>query len=43
MRFDNTTIGLLLFYAVIGLYTLTFAFFYWASKRDTKKRIQNKS
>lgn len=33
MTFDNTTLGLLLFYTVGGLIALTIAIIYWADKR----------
>jgi hypothetical protein len=41
MKFDNTSLGLLLFYTAIGLYALTFAIIYWASKRNHKHSSRN--
>lgn len=37
MTFDNTTIGLLLFYTAGGLIAVTIALIYYASKRGRKR------
>lgn len=37
MTFDNTTIGLLLFYTAGSILALAFAILYWASTRERKK------
>jgi hypothetical protein len=38
MKFDNTSIGLLLFYTAGGLLAVAFAIVYWTSSKQRRKK-----